>query len=134
MKIVSACLIGVACRYDGKSFPSDYAIELAKKGLAIPVCPEQLGGLPTPRNSAEIVEGRVKDKNGKDYTQAFELGAKEALKIAELMNVDEAILKSNSPSCGCGRIYDGTFSGKLKEGNGIFTQLLLDKGIKVRSE
>ena len=133
MKIVSACLIGVACRYDGKSFPSEEAIELAKKGLAIPLCPEQLGGLPTPRESAEIAEGRVKDKNGKDYTQAFELGAKEALKIAELMNVDEAILKSNSPSCGCGRIYDGTFSGKFKEGNGIFAQLLLDKGIKIRS-
>lgn len=134
MKIVSACLAGINCRWDGESRPCQKVVDLVKEGKAIPVCPEQLGGLTTPRTPAEQKEDRVFTKNGKDVTSQFERGAKEALKIALLANCEEAIIKSKSPSCGCGNIYDGTFSGKLIVGDGVFAKILKKNNIKVFSE
>ncbi len=134
MKIVSACLAGIECNYKGKAKPCQEVIELVKEGRAIPVCPEQLGGLKTPRPASEIKNGGVVTKEGTDVTLQFEKGAKEALKIALLANCKEAILKARSPSCGSGRIYDGTFSGKLINGDGIFASKLRKNKIKVFTE
>ena len=135
MKIVSACLAGIYCRYDGTSKPNDYVINLVKTGQAIPVCPEQLGGLPTPRAPAEQQpDGRVITEDGKDVTKAFKKGAQEVLNLAQLVNCPEAILKAFSPSCGCGQVYDGSFSGKLVSGYGVLAELLLQNGIKVKTE
>lgn len=134
MKIVSACLAGINCRWDGKSKPCKKVMKLVAEGEAIPVCPEQLGGLTTPRAQSEIKNGKVFTISGNDVTPQCMKGAKDALKIAKLANCKEAILKSNSPSCGVGKIYDGTFSGKLISGDGIFTKLLKKNGIKVKTE
>jgi uncharacterized protein YbbK (DUF523 family) len=134
MIIVSACLAGVNCRGDGKSSPLQLVIELVRSKEAIPVCPEQLGGLPTPRAPAEKKGDRVFTKDRKDVTEEFDKGAAEALKIAQLANCKKAILKSKSPMCGSGKVYDGTFSGKLTVGNGIFAGLLKKNGIKVLTE
>jgi uncharacterized protein YbbK (DUF523 family) len=134
MKIVSACLAGVRCRYDGKDASSEKVVELVRKGKALSVCPEQLGGLPTPREPVECKDGRAITRSGKDVTSLFEKGAAESMKIADLVGAQEAILKAFSPSCGSGKVYDGTFSGKLIEGDGIFTALLKKKGIKILTE
>jgi len=134
MKLVSACLAGYRCNYRGEAKLNESIIELVKRGEAIPVCPEQLGGLPTPREPAEQRDGKVFTKSGKDVTENFSNGAYEALRIAVLYNCTEAILKSKSPSCGCGQIYDGKFSGNLVKGNGITTELLKANGIKVYTE
>ncbi|MCX6823828.1 MAG: DUF523 domain-containing protein [candidate division SR1 bacterium] len=134
MKIVSACLAGINCKRDGKSKPCQKIIELVKQGKAIPICPEQLGGLTTPRTPAEQKNNKVITKDGKDVTAQFEKGAKEALQIAKLFNCKEAILKSKSPSCGSGKIYDGTFSGKLIDGDGVTVKLLKKNNIKVVTE
>ncbi|MEM3616770.1 MAG: DUF523 domain-containing protein [Candidatus Bathyarchaeia archaeon] len=134
MKLCSACLLGVKCRYDGRDALNRKVLMLLKAETLIPVCPEQLGGLPTPREPAEIVKGRVITKSGRDVTENFKCGAKEALKIAKLFGIKEAVLKQGSPSCGCGRIYDGTFSGKTVKGNGITAALLKKHGIKVITE
>jgi uncharacterized protein YbbK (DUF523 family) len=134
MIIVSACLAGVKCSGDGSARPHQKVIDLVKQGGAIPVCPEQLGGLPTPRAPAELKDNKVYTKDGRDVTSEFKKGAEEALKIALLANCKEAILKSKSPSCGSGKIYDGTFCGKVIEGNGIFVELLKVNDIKVFSE
>lgn len=144
MILVSACLLGVCCKYSGGDNKNNRVIELMKKHSLIPICPEQLGGLSTPRKPAEIqaedakevLEGKGKVLNtcGEDVTQNFIKGAYEALKIAELYNAKIAILKSKSPSCGCGLIYDGSFSGKLKRGNGVTAELLIQNGIKVYTE
>jgi len=109
-------------------------IDLVKAGKAIPVCPEQLGGLPTPRDGAELTGNTVFTKNGKDVTVEFVKGAEEGFKIAKLCGCEEAILKAKPPSCGCGQIYDGTFSNKLIAGDGLFTKLLKQNGIKVVTE
>ncbi len=134
MKIVSACLAGVNCRYDGKSNTIDYVVDLVKSQDAIPVCPEQMGGLTTPREQAEIVDGRVCTITGKDVTDLFERGAYEGLNIATLAGCREAILKSRSPSCGYGKIYNGTYSGEMTEGNGLFAKLLSENGIDIITE
>jgi len=134
MKLVSACLAGVKCRWNGQSKPCQKVIELVKKGKAILICPEQLGGLPTPRTPSEQRGDKVFTKDGKDVTAEFEKGAEEALKIAKLANCKEAILKSKSPSCGSGKVYDGTFSGVLVDGDGVFSALLKKNGIKVLTE
>jgi uncharacterized protein YbbK (DUF523 family) len=134
MKLCSACLLGINCRYDGKSKPNEKILELSKKEVLIPVCPEQLGGLSIPRGPFEIKDGRVISNDGKDATDAFQKGAEETLKITRQRNIKEAILKQRSPSCGCGQIYDGTFSGKVIEGWGIAADLLRKNGIKVVSE
>jgi len=131
MKIVSACLAGKKCAWDGKDRACQRVIDLVEKGEAIVVCPEQLGGLTTPRIPAEQRDNGVFTKDGKDVSIQFERGAKEALKIARLSHCDGAILKSKSPSCGSGKVYDGTFSGKLIDGDGVFASLLKKNGIKV---
>jgi uncharacterized protein YbbK (DUF523 family) len=134
MKLCSACLLGIKCRYDGKSARNRKVIMLLKSETLIPICPEQLGGLPTPREPAEIRGERVVTRSGKDVTENFKRGAKEVLKIAKLYGIKEAIMKQRSPSCGCGEIYDGTFSGKTIKGDGVTTTLLKKNGIKVISE
>ena len=134
MIIVSACLAGYRCRYDGKIVPDEEIVALIKSGGAIPVCPEMMGGLPCPRVPAERTEDglRVVTREGKDVTEAFTSGAKEALRMAKLYGCEKAILKAKSPSCGCGQIYDGTFSGTLIEGDGVTADLFRKNGIAVQ--
>lgn len=134
MKLCSACLLGINCRYNGETKPNEKVLELLKKEVLIPVCPEQLGGLATPREPSEIKDSEVVTNNGKDVTDKFKKGAEETLKIAKLFNIKEAILKQRSPSCGCGQIYGGTFSGKIIEGYGVTADLLRKNGIGVISE
>jgi len=134
MKLVSACLAGIKCKWDGEAKPCQKIIDLVKKGKAIPVCPEQLGGLTTPRKPAEKKGEQVFTNDGDDVTSYFKKGAEETLRIAKLFNCDEAILKQKSPSCGCGKIVDGSFTGNLIKGDGITTKLLKENGIKVISE
>jgi uncharacterized protein YbbK (DUF523 family) len=131
MMIVSACLAGFPCRYDGKARPCGQVVELVRAGKAIPVCPEQLGGLPTPRTSCEIREGRVVDAEGYDRTEAFRRGARAVLRIAQTYGATEALLQSRSPSCGSGRIYDGSFTKTLTAGDGVTARLLKENGIQV---
>ena len=135
MYLISACLAGVNCKYDGGNNEDEKILELVKAGKAILVCPEQLGGLPTPRLPAEIVEKdnerKVIATDGTDVTSQFIKGAIETLKIAKMMNIKKVILKSRSPSCGYGRIYDGSFSKTLKYGNGFTAELLEENGIEI---
>ena len=131
IKICSACLLGVICRYDGKSKPNEKVINLIGKEVLIPVCPEQLGGLATPREGVELKGKMAITKLGKDVTKNFTKGAEQVLNIAETLGIKEVILKQRSPSCGCGQIYDGTFSGKIIKGDGITAALLKKNGIKV---
>ena len=131
MMIVSACLAGFPCRYDGKARPCAQVVELVRAGKAIPVCPEQLGGLPTPRTSCEIRDGRVVDAEGYDRTEAFRRGARAVLRIAQTYGATEALLQSRSPSCGSGRIYDGSFTKTLTAGDGVTARLLKENGIQV---
>lgn len=132
--LVSACLLGCACRYKGDAQKSDAVCALAAHHTLIPVCPEQMGGLSTPRDPAEIVSGRVVSCAGRDVTESYQKGAETALYLAKLCRADFAILKANSPSCGKGIIYDGTFSGKKTAGNGIAAALLLENSIPVYTE
>lgn len=132
--LISACLMGVYCRYDGNTKLNDKIEALMKKYTLIPVCPEILGGLPTPRPAVETQNGRAINKEGKDVTAEFERGAKEVLRLAKLYHCELAILKERSPSCGSKKIYDGTFSGTIIDGNGFTAQLLLDHGIQVIGE
>ena len=132
--LVSACLLGVPCRYDGKSKPDSQVISLKDKYELIPVCAEVLGGLPTPRISAERVGDKVVRKDGVDVTFEYNKGANEILNIAIENNCTKAILKSKSPSCGKGEIYDGTYTRTLIKGNGVLTDLLLKNNIEVYSE
>lgn len=134
MIIVSACLAGIKCRYDGSSSDCAAVIDLVKKGKAIPICPEQVGGLSTPRKPCEQRNGRIVSCDGEDFTDAFMRGAANSVKIALVAGCKEAILKSKSPSCGYGLVFDGTFSGKTIRGNGVFADMLEKKGIKVRTE
>jgi uncharacterized protein YbbK (DUF523 family) len=134
MIIVSACLAGIRCRYDGGSAPDERITKMVGEGKAIPVCPEQIGGLPTPRTSAERRGPKVITEDGADVTKQFAKGADEGLRIARLCDCKEAVLKAKSPSCGCGKIYDGTFSGKLVNGDGTFTEILKRNGIVVRTD
>ena len=134
MYLVSACLVGINCKYDGGNNYNEKVLELVKTGKAIPVCPEQLGGLTTPRKPSEIVNDKVVMNNGEDVTSNFKRGAEEVLELCKKLNVTKVILKSGSPSCGCGTIYDGTFTGTKVPGNGITTSLLLKNGIEVITE
>ncbi len=135
MKIlVSACLLGINSRYCGGGCLNEKIASLIGNHNLIPVCPEQLGGLPTPREPDEIREGRVFEKNGKENTDNFQKGAEETLRLALLLKADMAILKQNSPSCGSSMIYDGTFSSKKIPGSGITASLLIKNGIRVISE
>lgn len=132
--LVSACLLGVECRYSGDGLFNADVYKLKEKHNLIPVCPEQLGGLPTPRNPVEIKKGKVYDKNENEFTVQFQQGAEEVLKIAKLLDCSVAILKSNSPSCGYGKVYDGTFQGNLIQGNGITASKLKENGIQIFTE
>ncbi len=132
--LVSACLLGASCRYDGKSVPNDKVIELSKEHELIPFCPEIYGGLTTPRDPSEIIGDKVMSISGKDVTAQYLRGAQEALKVAKLFGCTTAVLKERSPSCGCREVYDGTFSGVLKEGMGVTAKLFIENGIKVLGE
>jgi uncharacterized protein YbbK (DUF523 family) len=132
--LVSACLAGLRCRYDGTAAPHAPVMELVARGLAIPFCPEIAGGLPTPRPACELRRGRITDTDGIDRTDAFVRGAEEGLALARLARCQRAVLKARSPSCGLGRVYDGTFSGALVPGHGLFAAMLLDAGIAVTTE
>jgi uncharacterized protein YbbK (DUF523 family) len=132
--VVSACLAGIPCRFDGKDNRNDFVVGLVRAGRALPLCPEQLGGLGTPRTPSERRDGRVVTKCELDVTEQFRRGAKITLALARLYKCTEAILKARSPSCGSGKIYDGTFSKTLVAGDGVTAKLLKQKGIRVRSE
>jgi uncharacterized protein YbbK (DUF523 family) len=141
MIMVSACLCGANCKYNGENNLNRSVLQLLAEGKALPVCPEQLGGMTTPRPAVEISGGtgadvldgnaRVVSLSGMDVTENFMRGARETLMIAKAANIKDAILKAKSPSCGCGRIYDGTFSGRFIEGNGVTAELLIRNGIRV---
>ena len=132
--LVSACLLGTPCRYDGKSKPNKEVLALSEKYNLIPVCPEVAGGLPTPRTPSEIVGERVVMRDGRDVTENYLRGAKYALSVARENACAAAILKARSPSCGKGQVYDGSFTGTLTDGDGIAAKLLADAGIAVFSE
>ena len=132
--LISACLLGVQCRYDGGSKPVMPTVALMEQYHLIPICPEQLGGLPTPRTPAERRGERVVTRDGRDVTAEYRRGAEETLHLARLYGCTAAVLKEKSPSCGCGRIYDGTFSGVLTEGWGITAALLRQQGLRVVGE
>ena len=143
MYLVSACLCGVNCKYNGDNNYSKYCDDLFKSGKAILICPEQLGGLPTPRvpsemnNEAEEIlkrRGKILTKDGRDVTEEFVKGAKEVEEIAKKLNIEGAILKDGSPSCGVNYIYDGTFKGNKIKGRGITAEILVQNGISVISE
>ena len=135
--IISACLLGVATRYDGKSKKaiSDEDLKgLSERYHLVPVCPEIYGGLPTPRTPSERVGERVKMKDGKDVTENYSKGAYETLSLAKITGAKKALLKAKSPSCGKNEIYDGSFSGNLTRGNGVTVDLLMANGVEVFSE
>jgi uncharacterized protein YbbK (DUF523 family) len=144
LKLVSACLMGVHCRFDGRHNRIPEVQQLVMEGKAVPVCPEQMGGLTTPRLPAEIVGGdgddvldgtaKVINSQGEDVTEAFIHGAREALRVAKAVGATEAILKERSPSCGSCMIYDGTFQGMKQVGQGVTAALLRRNGIEVESE
>lgn len=132
MKImVSACLLGENCKYNGGNNRSEAVLRYVEGHQVIPVCPEVLGGLPVPRIPCEIVDGVVTDRSGVSRDEEFRKGAAIALALAEEEQIHEAVLQSRSPSCGVKAIYDGTFTGTLKAGQGIFARQLSERGIKV---
>ena len=132
--LVSACLLGVSCRYDGQSKAYLLMDELCRRHEIVPVCPEQLGGLPTPRTPAERQGDRVVTKEGGDVTAQYRRGAAEAVRLARRLGCTVAILKERSPSCGSGAIYDGTFSGTLTDGFGTAAEALGQAGVRVLGE
>ena len=139
--LISACLAGCACRFDGSAAPSDPVSRLVGEGRAVLVCPEEAGGLGTPRPPAEIVGGdgadvlaggaRVVTPDGRDVTASYVAGAYAALEAARAAGATRAILKARSPSCGKARIYDGTFARRLRDGDGVTVALLEANGIEV---
>lgn len=134
--LISGCLLGLACRYDGecRPLPEEKLGRLREKFQLIPVCPEQLGGLSTPRNPSERVGALVISNVGNDVTEEYQKGAKEVLKLAKLFGCTAALLKEKSPACGNGLIYDGTFRKNLVTGDGVAAELLKKNGIQVFGE
>ena len=132
--LVSACLLGVSCRYDGQSKAYPLVEELCRRHEVVPVCPEIMGGLPTPRTPAERQGQRVVTGAGADVTAQYDRGAQQTLLLARRLGCEAAVLKEKSPSCGSGRIYDGSFSGTLTDGFGVTAQLLRREGIRVLGE
>lgn len=134
--LVSACLLGKPVRYDGQAKPLHHGVleKLQVEGRVVSFCPECAGGLPTPRPAAEQVGDRVLGVEGQDFTLAFYLGAQLALEKCQAENIEVALLKERSPSCGSSFVYDGTFSGNKTAGMGVTAQLLSDNGIQVFSE
>lgn len=131
---VSACLVGKNTKYDGKNNYNEKVIEYLKDKEYVLICPEVMGGLPTPRVPSEIISNKVINKENKDVTDNFVLGANKALELLKENNVEILILKSKSPSCGYKKVYDGTFSNTLINGNGVFTKLALEKGFIIYTE
>lgn len=130
MKIlVSACLLGVKCRYDGSEKLNEAVRALADRHILIPFCPEIYGGLPTPREPAEMRDGRVYTRSGSDVTSEYEKGAAEALKLARMLGCECAILQDRSPSCGIERVHNGLFDGGLTDGDGVTARLFREAGI-----
>lgn len=144
MIVISACLCGVNCKYNGENNLNEKALKLFEEGKAVLICPEELGGMSTPRvpheikggAGAEVLDGKalVISRDGEDSTEKFISGAKEALEIAKDADAKLAILKAKSPSCGCGKIYDGSFKGIKIDGNGVTAELFIRNGIKVITE
>lgn len=132
--LVSACLLGAACRYDGGSRPNDAVWALAERYRLIPVCPEVMGGLPIPREPSEIVGDRVLSRTGKNVTAEYRRGAERTLSLARKFGCRAALLKEKSPSCGTGTIHNGKFDGGLIDGYGIAARLLRENGIAVFGE
>lgn len=132
--LVSACLAGEPCRYDASAAAHPAVLQLVAAGRAVCVCPEVLGGLPTPREAVELRAGRAMCRSGRDVTGEFLAGAQAALQLGLARGCRQAIVKSRSPSCGCGRVYDGNFSGALVSGDGLFTALLKEHGFGVCTE
>ena len=132
--LASSCLLGCECRYKGDGCKCDALIKLAENNTIIGVCPEQMGGLPTPRPPAERCGDRVLTEAGTDVTAQYRRGAEAALQLARLYNCRAAILKANSPSCGSGTIYDGTFRHRRISGDGLTAALLKTNGVQVYSE
>ena len=132
--LVSACLLGAACKYSGGDNLCPQIAAMAQDHALVPVCPEQLGGLPTPRTPSERQGDRVVTKDGRDVTDAYLRGAQEALKLSKLFGCDTAILKARSPSCGARAIYDGSFTGTVVPGDGVTAELLQASGIRVLTE
>lgn len=132
--LVSACLAGEVCRYNGTAAPHPAALALLAQGRAILVCPEVLGGLPTPRPAVELQNGRAVDREGRDVTEPFTIGARKALESARASGCVLALLKARSPSCGCGQVYDGGFSGRTVPGDGICAAMLKAAGLRVLTE
>ena len=132
--LISACLLGRNCKYNGGNNDTPLVEELKERFDLVPVCPECLGGLPIPRAPSERVGEKVLSKTGADVTAAFQRGAAEALAAAQREGVRRAVLKERSPSCGCGSIYDGTFTGTVAPGSGVAAELLLADGIEIFGE
>ncbi|WP_300328125.1 DUF523 domain-containing protein [Fusobacterium sp.] len=133
---VSSCLCGINCKYNGKNNLEPIFLQLLNEGKLVPICPEQLGGLKTPRVPAEIQEDenkkrKVINKDGIDVTSEYSLGAERTLEILKALDIKKVIFRRRSPSCGCGEIYDGSFTGTIVNGNGITSELLLKNGIEV---
>ena len=144
MKIVSACLVGINCKYNGGNSRNEKVVELSKKEKIIPLCPELLAGLGVPREQTEIIEGdghgvldgtaRVVSRDGKDLSTEFIKAAEKTLEVARRKNATMAVFKARSPSCGSGMIYSGQFDGTLRKGDGVASALLKRNGIKVITE
>ncbi len=133
--LVSACLLGVRCNHLGRASPSDAVAGLSSDNRLVPICPEVVGGLPTPRPPAELQpDGSVRTVEGKDVSDAYRRGAAAAVVLARAIGADEAVLKARSPSCGCNEIYDGTFSRTKVPGEGVAARALREAGLRVRSE
>lgn len=132
--LVSKCLMGENCRYKGDNCKNEKVLDAVRGETVIAVCPEQDGGLSTPRPPAEIVGDKIVNAEGKDVTKEYLAGAANALRLAKENNVSLCILKAKSPSCGSGIVYDGSFTGKLTEGDGITAKLLKENGFRVISE
>lgn len=132
--LISACLLGVSCRYDGKSKPLPGIEKLRERYTLIPVCPEILGGLPTPRAPSERRGEKVLTEDGRDVTAQYAKGGAEALRLAAFFGCKKALLKERSPACGSGKIYDGTFTKTLTDGFGVAAELLFQNGVSVFGE
>jgi len=132
--LISSCLLGYNCKYDGSNNYNHDIANYHENVEFVPICPEVFGGLPTPRKPSEQVLEKVLTQDGDDFTENFRKGAEMALDLAIKNECKYAILKSKSPSCGYGKIYDGTFSHTLVEGNGVTTKLLLENGIQIYNE
>ena len=132
--LISACLLGRNCKYNGGNNYAPLTEELKERYDLVPVCPEAFGLLPIPHDPSERVGDKVLSKSGEDVTQAFRKGAEKTLAVVEKEGVRLAVLKERSPSCGCGSIYDGTFTGKVVPGNGVAAELLLRHGVTIYGE